>query len=354
MRNQLRFIKIVFFVFLMSLAWSCSMKPNSEGNLDEIYVFSDSLDWLDYKEPLNDIFGKEYRTPVLEKEFLLKWVNFQKYEDYKHRRNIFFIGRLDGKDAVSEAIKKLLSEEIIKGVEKGDYFYIPKEDAWAFDQYVLFLVAPSKNDMIQRIYDMGQLAYEDFRKSYFTRLEKQMFERYENEELEKYIAEHFPFTIRVQHDYFVASESLTDNYLWLRRLYPDRSLLIYWVDYSDTMRINKEWVIRQRNKLTRKIYEGDVVVEEETIARRVRFHRWWALRLEGTWKNPKYMIGGPFRSITFIENKTRKVFTIDFYVQAVGKRKKIYLDQLDILAHTFFPKNVEEVAADSLRQPSAK
>ncbi len=286
---------------------------------------------------------------MLEREFLLKWVSFNQYKNYKQRKNLFFIGRLDGKDPVSEAILKILPDDIIQGITKGDYFYIPKKNAWALDQYVLFLVAPTKDAMIQRIYDMGQLAYDDFRKSYYSRLEKQMFQRYENKDLEKYIANHFPFRIRVQHDYFVADESLQKKYLWLRRLNPDRSLLVYWVDYSDTMNINRDWVIKKRNQLAKKIYEGDVVVPEETIARKVRFHRWWALRLEGTWKNPKYMIGGPFRSITFIENNTRRVFTIDFYVQAIGKRKKIFLDQLDILAHTFYPKTTALNQSDSLK-----
>lgn len=316
----------------------CSVKPESQGDFDVIYVFCDSLDWNDYREPLNDIFGTEIAMPVLEKEFLLKWISFKNYDRYKHYRNIFFLGRLDSEDEVSETVVGLLPPEAMEGIKKGDYFYIPKEDVWAFEQYVLFFVAPDKNTMIQRIYDLGELAYRDFKKSYYTRLKKQMFSRYENKELEEYIVSHFPFSLRVQHDYFVANESLTDNFLWLRRLHPDRSLTVHWMPYQDTIELSRSWVIQQRNKLAGKIYEGDVVVPEETTARTVKFKQWVALRLEGTWKNPKYMVGGPFRTIVFIDKATQFIFMIDFYVQAVGERKRIFLDQLDIMAHTFAPR----------------
>ncbi|NIV09770.1 MAG: DUF4837 family protein, partial [Aliifodinibius sp.] len=60
--------------------------------------------------------------------------------------------------------------------------------------------------------------------------------------------------------------------------------------------------------------------------------------LEGTWMNPKYMVGGPFRNMTFVDDKSNLIFMIDFYVRAIGQRKKVYLDQLDIMAHTFQSK----------------
>jgi hypothetical protein len=191
--------------------------------------------------------------------------------------------------------------------------------------------------MIQRIYDLGELVFDDFEKSYYSRLREQMYKRYENKKLEDYLLEHFPFTLRVQHDYEIVDESLENNYVWLRRLHPnrDRSLAVHWIPYSDSIRIDFDWIVKQRNRLGQWAYLGDIVVEEETRLEQVRFKRWPAYRLEGTWKNPRAYIGGPFRTIVFADKKSNLIFLVDFYVQAIGERKKIFLDQLDIMAHTF-------------------
>ncbi len=331
------FPKITSFSFILASLFllSCSVKHQAQGKLDEIYVVADSLDWVANKPALKAIFSKGSRMPVWESEYLLHWVPYRKFPAFREFRNIFFLARLDSKEPVSRAVKKLLSSEIKKGIRTGRYFYIPKKDAWAFGQYVLFFVAPTQDALTQRIYDLGEAAYDDFEKSYYRRLKKSMFAQYENKKLEMYLERHFPFTLRVEHDYFVADESLKKGYVWLRRFSPDRSLLIHWLPLSDSIKITPKWVIKERNRLAGIVYSGDVIVEEETTAKRVRFANRPALRLEGTWKNPKLVIGGPFRDMTFVDQRHKLIFMVDLYVQAIGKRKKPFLDQLEIIASTF-------------------
>ncbi len=314
---------------------SCGVKPDSVGEFDEIYVFCDSLDWQDYRGPLNDLFGKEFRMPAAEREFVLKWRPFDKFEFYNKYRNVILIGRLNGTDDVSKVIQNSLAPEVVTEVEKGNAFYIPKHDVWAMGQYVLFLVAPNKDKIVSNLYDFGDAIYKDFKASYYRRLKQFMFARYENKDLEAYIARHFPFTLRVQHDYFIATESLDSGYVWLRRLNPDRSLTIHWTALPDTVTITPRWIIDERNRLGQWIYNGDVIVEEETRGERFEFKGYPAYRLEGTWKNPKLVIGGPFRNITFVDKDNNMVFMIDYYVFAPGKRKRVFLDQLEIMAYTF-------------------
>ncbi len=334
--------KIVFLLLLALLpvwfALNCSVKGDSIGEDDHIIVFADSLDWLVYKDPLNAVFGKIIKVPVSEREFILEWKPFRDFDRLKRYKNIMILGRLDSQDSVSANVKALLNPEIIAGVKTGKYFYIPKHNVWALNQYLLILVATSRDDMVQKIYDLGDLAYQDFKKFYFLRLKKSMFKRMEQKKLEEYIADHFPFTMRVQHDYFIADENPKERYLWIRRLHPDRSILIYWQPLEPDFKLTSRWIIDQRNRLAAKIYEGDRVVEAETRAYSVRFKQWPAIRLEGTWKNEKYFIGGPFRNISFIDHENNLVYMIDFYVQAIGRRKKPFLDQLDIIVHTFNPK----------------
>lgn len=329
---------LIISLVIVLLVAGCSLKPNSSGNLDEVIVFADSSDWRDYREPLDSVISRGYITPVWEEEYVLSWHPIEDLEQYKYSRNIFFLSRMNSKGPVSAIVKNSLSQEIIDGVNSGEYFYIPKHDAWATDQYVLFLLAPDKNELIKRIYRYGDVIYDDFEKSYYKRFMDELYKHYENKELEEYLVDHFPFKVRIPSDYFIATESGEHRYVWIRRLDPDRSLMVHWIPWDDSISIDFDWVVRERNQVAERIYEGDVIVEDETSADTVKFLKWQALRLEGTWKNPTYVVGGPFRNITFVDKKSNLIFMIDFYVRAIGERKKMFLDQLDIMAHTFESK----------------
>lgn len=330
--------KLLIIVLAAWGIWGCGYKPRSAGNLDEIIVFADSTDWLDYRAPLDSVLGREYPTPVVEQEYVLSWQPLEELENFRRSRNIIFLARTDSEEPVSALVQRSLNQEIIDNVNSGNYFYIPRHDPWASDQYVLFLLAPNKDEMIKRIYRYGDAIYDDFEKSYYKRFREELFKRYEQKDLEEYLLNHFPFKMRIPSDYFIADESVEYGYVWIRRLNPDRSITVHWMPFSDTMVVDEEWVIQTRNKLAQRIYEGDLIVEDETDSRFVQFLKWEALRLEGTWMNPNYMIGGPFRNITFVDEESQLIFMIDFYVQAVGERKKMFLDQLDIMAHTFQSK----------------
>ncbi|GAB4371891.1 MAG: hypothetical protein Kow0042_14880 [Calditrichia bacterium] len=337
MKNALKILSILLAIFLLGSFWSCSWRGDSIGEDDHIIVFADSADWVYYQDALNSVFGTLIKTPVLEREYILEWKPFEHFEKFQNFKNIFILGRLDSQAPVSNNVRQLLNEEIIEGVKSGKYFYIPKKEVWALNQYVLILVANSINDMIQKIHDLGDLMYDDFRQYYYARLKERMFSKMEQVELEEYIRDHFPFSLRIQHDYFIADENFQENYLWIRRLYPDRSILIHWEPLPANFELKPQWIIEQRNRLAEMVFEGDIVVQDETRSFPTKFNKWSAIRLEGTWKNEKYLIGGPFRTVAFIDSVRNRIYMLDFYVQAVGKRKKPFLDQLDIIIHTFSP-----------------
>lgn len=332
------FINVYLISFiLIILTIGCSSKRDSTGNYDEIIVFADSLDWKDYKEPLNSVFGRYYKTPVLEREYLLSWQPAKQIDKFKNSRNVFFLGRMNSEGLASTIIKNSLSKDVIDNVNAGKIFYIPKHNVWALDQYVLFLLAPNKNELVNRISKYGEAIYDDFEKSYYRRIKEELYRYYENKKLEGYLEDHFPFKVRIPSDYFIANESVENNFVWIRRLDPDRSLMVHWIPYNDSINVDYDWVVKERNRIAKITFEGDVIVEDETESKIVKFEKWQALRLEGTWKNPKYMVGGPFRNMTFTDNNL--IFMVDLYVRAIGQRKKMFLDQLEVIAHTFQSKS---------------
>ena len=295
-------------------------------------------------------FAGEVLTPVVETEFLVRWRPIEQLSQYKTRKNIFLLARLDSNLPVSEQVKANLNETVVEGIRSGDYFHIPQQNAWARGQYVLFLVAPTRDAMLQRLYDLGELAYDDFADSYYRRLRERMFKRYEQTDVQEYIELYYPFTIRVQHDYRVVDESTDERYVWLRRTNNrndiDRSILVHWIPNDDSIRIGFDWIVAQRNRLADSLFAGDEIVEEETTLQQTRFGSFNALRLEGTWMNPELVVGGPFRTIVFIDRESDLIYLVDMYVQAVGKRKKPFLDQLEVLVHTLKPRSRMQAAGE--------
>ena len=128
--------------------------------------------------------------------------------------------------------------------------------------------------MINRIEKYSDAIYDDFEKSYYRRYKEEIYKRYENKKLEEYLLNHFPFKIRIPSDFFIANESLEHNFVWIRRIDPDRSLMVHWIPYNDSIEINNEWIVKERNKIAEITFEGDIIVEDETEFKTVEFQQW--------------------------------------------------------------------------------
>jgi hypothetical protein len=77
------------------------------------------------------------------------------------------------------------------------------------------------------------------------------------------------------------------------------------------------------------------MVEGYTKIEKINFLGRDAIKLEGLWEIEEKAIGGFFRSYTFFDMKTKKIYFIDISVFAPGEVKEPYIRQLDIIAHTF-------------------
>ncbi|MCG8606832.1 DUF4837 family protein, partial [bacterium] len=114
-----------------------------------------------------------------------------------------------------------------------------------------------------------------------------------------------------------------------------RWLFVHWVEGMDPGTIEPDWIVKTRNRMTRKFYEGDSINEDYTNSREVEFLGRRALMLEGLWENVPKVVGGPFRNYTFYDEKSDRVYMIDVAVFNPGGKKEPFLRQLDIMARTF-------------------
>jgi len=324
----------VIVTTLIFLLARCEYKPSSFGDFQKIIVYADSSVFKKVQPQLEQIFDQYLYTPHLERSFVLDWKPLNELETYQTRRNLLFIGILSEKDPVSQFISKALSEQAKQAVREGKVFEIFKEDVFATDQVVMFFPGTSIEELRKNLSDRGQIIFDQFDQLYHGLLKKSMFSKGEQKGVEDYLTEKYGWKLRVQHDYEVVKETDSGDFVWLRRLNPDRSLFIFRFK-SDHFNMDENELYTLRDSLTTVFYEADSIDRADTYVQTVKFDGLDAQKLVGVWQNHHLLIGGAFRSYVFYDTKHNYVYFIDLTVTAPGKRKKPLLDQLEVMANTF-------------------
>jgi hypothetical protein len=198
----------------------------------------------------------------------------------------------------------------------------------------IFLSSANKKQLLQNLTNYSERIYTEMEKYHFQRLNKIMYSDNEQYDVENYLASTFGWKIRIPYEFQVVKKSDDYNFIWIKRTDPSRSIFVYRMK-GDSALINEEWLIDKRNELATKYYEGDSVDTEDTYALYTRLSKFSALKLVGVWQNHQQILGGPFRTYAFYDSKNSYIYLIDISVVAPGKRKKPYLDQLEVIARTF-------------------
>lgn len=326
---------LIFIVLSIIIFNNCEYKSQSAGPIDKISVLMDSSYIDSWGNAIKDIFGTIKYYPDAEREFIIQFYDMDKYREWSVQKNLLMVGYLNGPDSVSKKLMTMLSDSLKKQIKKGKYFYFRKQDVWARDQYVMYCIGRDSYDVEVQLYGYKKQMLQEFRNYYYGMLYKQMYARAEQKELEKELFEKYDFVLRIMHDYHVAAANKRDNIYWLRRPIIDRSLFVHWLEGKGPEFIQKDSIIAERNRMGAKYFEGDYVTERDLHSFKVTFAGHKALKIEGIWQNDKYYIGGPFKTYAFYDAKLNKVFMVDLFVFIPDKRKKYYLDQLEVMANTF-------------------
>ncbi len=313
---------------------SCSIKPGTLGAQYRIFVVADSALWQKVEPQMRAVFEKKLVTPHTEKSYFITMIPLDKLNSLNDRMNVFFIGILNGDGAVDQYLTKYMPQNFRQGVEDGNYFYSFNKDMFARDQISLIMMAKDEQALSANLEAMKNEIYGKFTEKYYARLKKTMFERDENTSVQKYLNKHFGWSIKLQQDYFIAEEDPDAKYVWLRRIRPNRWISI-WETESNADSLGLDTLKQIRNRMARKYYQGDIVVDEDISLEKVDLSGFPAQKMIGLWQNDSLIVGGPFRLYTYKDAKQSKRYFIDIAVMAPGELKKPYLDQLEVMAHTF-------------------
>ena len=149
----------------------------------------------------------------------------------------------------------------------------------------------------------------------------------------------FKFSVIIPNGFIFAVKNT--NFIWLRKDTKDwtQNIMVYTEDYTDTNQFKNEYIVRLRNTHTRKNVFGAAdssytIVDEKyipSLTEYVDFEEGYAVRTAGLWKAVGDFMGGPFVSLSVLDEKNNRVVTIDAFLYAPADEKRDLLRQLEAI-----------------------
>lgn len=328
---------MVSIIFLFS---NCEFQPPANGNYNDIMVIADDDDWNRSADELKMVYEREIKTPQTERLFTVKRPPLEYLDINKKHRNLIIMGTLETGGEVGRLLNNMINEDVRNAILGGEYVYV-KKDEFAREQTLIVIIAPDIEKLKTQLLVQEDRLFNIVNNSVNRNLELGMFSREEQTDISDKIFEDHGFSMRVQHDYFVARDSKEDKVVWLRRVGPGRMIFVHWIDTTGVGTISEEWVKNKRNELGRKFMDNTKINEPFTKYKKTDFLGYLATEIRGLWWHEEKFVGGPLINYTFYDDETSRIYMIDLMVQAPEEfnAKEPYIRQLEIIARTFTTAN---------------
>ncbi len=334
------------FLFIASLfLLSCSTKKKAKGPEDEIFVFSDSLEYMFVQDALKETFSKVINTPQPEELFHIKRQSINRLEKNKRKKNIIILAPLNSGTYTSKYLESIVDTNVEKLILNDSVFVINKYNLWAEDQLVMILSASNIDVLKQKILENKDDLLYYFRDVSNKRLAKGLYNiRFEKKDIEAHLLTKYGWMMYIQADYQLAMEKPEDNFVWLRRGVNseiEKWIFVHWIENATPEFLNVDSISNERDRITEKYYRTTddtafvVSYDKFKVDKEVNFNNRYALMTEGLWKFSDNSGGGPYISYTFYDENTRRIYMLDASIFAPKYLKKSLLQQLDVLLHSF-------------------
>ena len=211
---------------------------------------------------------------------------------------------------------------------------------WSEPQIILNISAASDKEFIELFAKNSELIMKTLLDEEITRFTK-LYKRYKSGEIEEILQSQHNLTMEIPLDYQI--DVSKDNFIWISNEQPKTSqaIFIYYYNYKDTSDFELHNLINVRDSITRRYVPGPVqgsymTTEKLLIPSKEVFslNGKYACKIRGLWKTEGYLLGGPFVSVSIVDEKRNRIITADGYVYAGKQEKKIFLWQVEAILHS--------------------
>lgn len=295
----------------------------------------DALDRPIVQPAFSRTFGRTIETPQPEALFKSTYIDADELGKKTGSPLILMAATLEGQGPTAKFVRKMLTPDILEGVESGEYVIFNKKEPWAKNQRLLILLGRDSRELGKNARDWSDSLLSWAVKFERERITEQLYDKGEQKKIARRLYEKYGFNIRIQHDYIIAQENDSLQFVRLLRHIPERWVMVAWRDLEEGLNFNAEYAYNWRKSLGDafldpvETYDGHWTVEKTTINGRE------ARLIRGLWATKSPLGGGPFLTYAVEVPENGKMYLIDGAVFSPGSDKLPLLWQLDCICRTF-------------------
>ncbi len=321
--------------------------PNAIGHMGEIAIVGDGLLFEGtVREAFDSVF--DIRQPYFfndEGYFRIFDVRPEMFQSvYKSYSTLLIIKvQDDGFDTrkILPAPYNTLSDSLKKANDTAAIRLYTKKNIWAYPQQVVFLYAKNHEVLHRYLLDERKAILD-----LMLRTEAETFavanKNERQDSIGKFIKQNFGFTMDVPTNFRVAryEEKGNGKFAWVRRETPhiSQGLLIYTQTYTRKEQLGAEEMVLSRDSVVEKYIPGSVdgsyMTTEKAFpfaTKAFEFNGKYSVELRALWKTEGEFMGGPFYSITMIDEATSQLITVEGFVYSPRYDKTQYLRQMEVI-----------------------
>jgi hypothetical protein len=258
--------------------------------------------------------------------------SFDRYDDFK---NLFLVAALDEDRRAAELVRRVVGQSVYEEFARGERPYAVYSDVYAAGQTVIVLAAPDVASLVANVELHADALYDTLEGRVQSALLRLLYLRGRNPLLQHHLSNRADWRMEVPRDYEV-EQDVVRNMVIAFTPSPQRWIFVQSLPLAAEA-FTPETVLRLREENPR-LYEDEIIVndpslDEEVTVRHTTFAGRDAIRLEGRWQTPSFVVGGPFR--LYAVHRQGRVYLVDFLVYLPAMDKYPYLRQLEAIASTF-------------------
>lgn len=348
---------LLYLFLLICIVSSCSNdvittptkpKPKALGKMNTINIITDQQMWeSSVGDSIRYYFGSEYPvTPRPEPLFDLRFFPGEKieYEEAIRELRVYLVvvDLSDSESSTTKMLKRDIGEAKFNQAVKDPKFTTSVgKNKWATNQLIIYVFGNTHEEIFTEIREnFGAIAlrvkaHDSDQLTSFT------YAKGENIGLSKLLKEKYGYNFIVPGDFKVAIDEPDNNYFDIRKDLDDNILTISFstFPYTNTNQLEKAYFIDKMNENGRKrnfsneansymvVNDVDLPILEYSFEKEGSYGK----EFRGIWELEKDFIGGPYIGYLIINEDKREVLMVNSWVMAPGKKKRKYLQQLELI-----------------------
>ncbi|MBN2349133.1 MAG: DUF4837 family protein [Bacteroidales bacterium] len=321
--------RFLIFAILLLLIISCKndqqpLLPSVGGMPGDVTLVMDKADW---EGPVGDEYRRilgQYMAGLPQDEELF---------------NLIFVPA-SAFDKLFRPQRNILITKISPSYKESKI--IVQKDVWAKPQIVLNVLAANDSALLQLLKDS-----EEKMVALLENMERQRlmttYKKNQNKGLKLRIEKEHNVTLTIPNGYNIYVDSADFVWMGQERGEGTMGICIYHYNYTDPNTFTPEYLIAKRDSFvgnnipTEK--EGAVMLTEREFPPRFTElslrNKQYIAELRGLWKVDQGLImGGPFVSITTLDEKRNQVITVEGFAYAPGQNKRELVRQLEAVIYS--------------------